>query len=247
MYNSLFLAGGFGTRFTRDVPHSSTLAKLPKGLLPLNGKPLLMHWLEMGIKSVYIVTNQLHYNAFKEYSQNVVDITSNKSCSNEERLGSIGDLHLAIKTFNLLSKPLLVIASDIFFPGFNLDAFLQYCNSKNEVVVLYYTIKEENVSKSGIIEMQNDQVLKFLEKPKLTDTKSRLGCPCFYYIPSDKLYLVDLFIQETGGDLSKVDASGKLIQWMIDKTTIYGYPLEVEKMDIGDYKSYLEADKVLSL
>ena len=50
---------------------------------------------------------------------------------------------------------------------------------------------------------------------------------------------------ETRGELSKVDASGQLISWLIGKVEIIAYSLENEKLDIGDYKSYLEANEFI--
>lgn len=248
MYNTLFLAGGYGTRFQRQVPPDSPLAKLPKGLLPLNGKSLLSLWMDLGVQNVFIITNDVYFKAYQEYSREILAVFSNKSNANDNRLGSIGDLHLAIQQFHLYSTPLLVIASDIYFPGFDLNGFIDYCCLRQEVTVLYYKIKDENVSKSGIIEMDeaSSQIVKFLEKPLISDTNSRLGCPCFYYFPPSALGLIDLFMQETEGELDKVDASGKLIQWLILKTKVYGYPLDNPKLDIGDYQSYLDAERILS-
>ena len=182
MYNTLFLAGGYGTRFVKGVPAGSSLASLPKGLLPLNGKALLSHWIDMGLENVYIITNDVY---FKEYSKTFKGgILSNQTRSNQDRLGSIGDLQLAIKEFNLYSVDLLVIASDTFFPGFQLEKYLEFCKSCESVIVLSYKIKDENVSKSGILELDDsNHVVNFLEKPSVLETKSRIGCPCFYYFP----------------------------------------------------------------
>jgi NDP-sugar pyrophosphorylase family protein len=247
MYNTLFLAGGYGTRFQKQVPPDSFLSKLPKGLLPLNGKSLLSKWIEQGIDNVYIMTNDLYLEAYRKHSNSVLGIASNKTTKNENRLGSIGDLQLALVEFNLYSQDLLVIASDIYFLGFDYKSFINYCCQNQVIVVLYYKIKDENVCKSGIIELDSDsRVIKFLEKPALTDTESRLGCPCFYYFPASVLSLIDEFMEETRGDLAKVDASGKLIQWLIGKTTIQGYPLNDPKLDIGDYQSYLDANDLIT-
>jgi len=44
------LAGGYGTRLTRDLVESSEHAYLigcPKPLLPVAGKPLITYWMEM--------------------------------------------------------------------------------------------------------------------------------------------------------------------------------------------------------
>lgn len=46
----LILAGGYGTRFARDLETSNEYSYLigcPKPLLPVAGKPLISHWMEI--------------------------------------------------------------------------------------------------------------------------------------------------------------------------------------------------------
>ena len=52
---------------------------------------------------------------------------------------------------------------------------------------------EENVSKHGIIELDSSgKVTSFLEKPKPTETSSRLQSPCFYILDTLCLTCVDM-------------------------------------------------------
>lgn len=46
----IVLAAGYGTRLERDLSENadhSQLRGIPKALLPINGKPLLSHWVEI--------------------------------------------------------------------------------------------------------------------------------------------------------------------------------------------------------
>jgi ADP-glucose pyrophosphorylase len=55
---------------------------------------------------------------------------------------------------------------------------------------------EENVSKHGIIELDSDgKVTSFLEKPKPTETSSRLQSPCFYILDAKCQGILDEFLE----------------------------------------------------
>lgn len=101
------------------------------------------------------------------------------------------------------------------------------------------------------------RVVKFLEKPGPLATKSRLSCPCFYYLPFSAIHLLSLFISEKttggagGGDtrprLEDVDATGKFVEWLINdygKMPVYAVQAS-GRLDIGGLESYLIADKYL--
>ena len=61
----LILAAGYGTRMTRDLEASGQLPHLvgvPKPLLPVAGKPLISHWMDLlqscaEIQEVYVVVS----------------------------------------------------------------------------------------------------------------------------------------------------------------------------------------------
>ena len=55
---------------------------------------------------------------------------------------------------------------------------------------------EENVSKHGIIEVDSTgKVTSFLEKPKPTETSSRLQSPCFYILDAKCQGILDEFVE----------------------------------------------------
>ena len=65
----LILAAGYGTRLTRDLEASGQLPHLvgvPKPLLPVAGKPLISHWMDIlqscaEIQDVYVVVSDANY------------------------------------------------------------------------------------------------------------------------------------------------------------------------------------------
>ena len=56
------LGGGYGTRLTRDLKTSkkySYLIGCPKPLLPVGGKPLISHWMEI-LSQTHINQSDIH-------------------------------------------------------------------------------------------------------------------------------------------------------------------------------------------
>ena len=79
----LLLCAGYGTRFAADLessPHHAHLRGIPKPLLPVGGRELLTHWMEIVLReddgtgiplfdSVCVVTNGLYHDQFKQWVQ----------------------------------------------------------------------------------------------------------------------------------------------------------------------------------
>jgi len=204
----VILGAGYGTRLQRDLeaiqnkPNPfSHLNGLPKPLLPLNEKPLLNFWIDLlareniSNEKIYIVTNDNFHHKFNLWAQQhnfpLGNILSDKTLTNETRLGALSDLHLAAKHFGLEKHHLLVIAGDtLLLPSFSLNGFFSHFFEKYHhnreangcSLICYYELSDPNeVSKRGIIELKEDgsqQVVKFLEKPKpyRPDTTSNGDC-----------------------------------------------------------------------
>ena len=270
----LFLLGGFGTRLAKDLDlddaHDS-LKGLPKGLLPLGPeeRPLLDHWLERlsgeyASDQLFYISNALYYPQFvtwlhPQHLDHPQHLAKNESLRNQDRLGSIGDLELAVfvKFPVLQSKPLLLIAGDtLFLNDFDLRAhFLVHTISSSlppPVLVACYPCSDAQCSKTGILSLQDSpswpkSVIQFYEKPLPSETDSRHACPCFYYIPTQALPLIQAFMTEKQRELTQVDAAGKWIAWLVQTQA---YPVSAVpisgRLDIGGLDSYLEAHQYLS-
>ncbi|KAJ1534311.1 hypothetical protein HK096_004034 [Nowakowskiella sp. JEL0078] len=189
------------------------------------------------------------------------------SISNESRLGSCVDMARAVKHFNLLpnpinggvssdSKDLLVIAGDtLFLKDFNVHEFIRNAQKLNgDCIVISTVISDELTKKSGILEIVEEdvdgeiqcRVVKLLEKPGPKATKSRLGCPAFYYLKPNAIRLLDEYvaIYEKQG-LEFVDACGKFIAWLAERSIVYAIPTS-GRLDIGGLSSYIEADSYMT-
>jgi NDP-sugar pyrophosphorylase family protein len=267
MIQVLFLAGGkniklfkktgYGTRLQRDIqdnPLYQHLTNCPKALLPLStGKPLLNYWLEIlpcPLSHVYIVCNQPSYPLFQKWAESVSlpleNLLNDNTTTNDNRLGSIGDLDLAIEHFKF-SCPLLIIAGDLlFFKDFKLLDFLAAFDHQHILVSRYLT-NDVDMCKSGILVLdQQNKIVEFKEKPKPNETSSRWACPCFYLIPINELPRIHEFMIEKQFKLEEVDAAGKFIRWIVQKSNscVQTY-LTSGRLDIGGLDSYLEAQQYL--
>ena len=76
---------------------------------------------------------------------------------------------------------------------------------------------EENVSKHGIIELDSSgKVTSFLEKPKPTETSSRLQSPCFYILDAKCQGILDEFLEASKDlPLEKKVSFCRIFQWLM--------------------------------
>lgn len=116
----LILAAGYGTRLARDIEQSEEhqeLRGLPKPLLPIGGIPLISRWMKLLEEcpqtsgcEVFVVVNDSNRDSFVKWSKDypLVQLVSDGTSCNEERLGAVGCLHLAVQHFKI-SDHLIVI------------------------------------------------------------------------------------------------------------------------------------------
>ena len=257
-FSAIFLAGGYGTRLTTEIAADpshefKSLLSKPKALLPVQGVPLLDHWLhqlhQAGIDNIFIVTNALFYMQFVEWglTRNIPSehIVNNGTITNDTRLGASGDLHLLLQTkqTQLEGQDLLVIAGDtLFYDDFNVHQFLMSLPTNTGGVVYYPLTNPEETRNRGIIEINETTGLveSLLEKPEPTQTTSRNACPALYAYRTTTVPAIHQFIEETAHlPLNDRDAPGKLLSWLIEqhKVPIYAYKVK-GRFDIGNLSEY---------
>lgn len=147
------------------------LAGKSKALLPLAGKPLVSHWLDLILKEnicqlneIFVVTNHVHYSQFVQWAeQNNIpkeNIFDNQTISNETRNGAILDLKIMLdymeSTGNYTNdQELIVIGGDTLFDrGFSLKK-VQDSSKYSALQILSYELHpSENITEKGIIELE---------------------------------------------------------------------------------------------
>ncbi len=157
---ALLLAAGLGTRLRPMT------ANLPKCLVPIHGKPLLAHWLEIliqnGIEHVFINTHYLpemvrcfvHSHPFREK----VTLTHE-----EVLLGTAGTI---LKNRHWLEQEPFLMAHADNLTRFDVQAFIQTHEQRARGVEMTMMTFETDAPKNcGIVEVDEKKiVIKFHEK-----------------------------------------------------------------------------------
>lgn len=238
----LILAAGYATRL---YPLTENF---PKPLLEVNGKTIL-DWLIDDIESFnkideyIIISNHKYINHFNKWKNlknisNKITIIDDGTISNENRLGAVRDIELAINSLNI-KDDLFVLAGDNLL-DFSLHEFINYFYQKNSTCIMrYYEENSEKIKKSAeVVIDDNDLVLEMNEKPELP--KSNWCAPPFYIYKSEDVNRVS----EALNDGCKYDAPGSFIEYLCKKNNVYAMEMPGKRYDIGTLESYHNICKI---
>lgn len=228
------LAAGYATRLYPITKN------FPKPLLQVKGKTVL-DWLlddltyNCGIDEIFVVTNHKFASIFQKWADEKkynISIIDDNTTTNENRLGAVNDLKLAIKSKNI-NEDLLVIAGDNLL-DFSLASFVDFAKQKKASCILaYYENDESKLTKSGVVNFDQTGKVNFMEeKPK--KPSSNWVVPPFYYLIKNDINLLDEAINSGCG----VDAPGSFIGWLAKNSTLYAKEMPGKRFDIGDIISY---------
>ena len=241
----IILAAGYATRL---YPLTE---RTPKPLLPVAGVPMLEHVLASSaaighIDRTLVVTNNKFAGHFQEWLAGYQDahpdfngaIVNDGTTSNEDRLGAIGDLQLALDQESIVDD-VLVIAGDNLFTD-DLRGFGARCRETNAPVLGLYDVgTREEARKYGVVAVDDDDRLtSFEEKPE--EPKSTLIGIALYYYPRATLPEISRYIKEGNNP----DQPGRLVQWLYPQQPVYTWTVPGDWLDIGS-KETLEAANAL--
>ena len=113
------LAAGFGTRLQRDIRASGAHAELenvPKPLLPVSGKPVISHWMELlagcpdTSEEVFVVVNDANKQQFEDWTRDypTARLVSSKCSTNEDRPGAVACIQIAVDHFDIQGHLLVI-------------------------------------------------------------------------------------------------------------------------------------------
>ena len=145
---AIILAAGYATRLYPLTKNT------PKPLLEVKGKPILEHILGKVenldiIDEIFVVTNNkffLNFLSWKESYEGPIKITivNDMTKSNEDRLGSLGDIKYVIENLGI-KDDILVVAGDNLF-GFSLIPMVELFKTKEKTIVALYDVKDINLA-----------------------------------------------------------------------------------------------------
>lgn len=236
---AVILAGGYATRLyplTRNRP---------KHLLEVGGRAILELLLEQlpleDLDAVYVVTNARFAERFRKWAESYpadVVVLDDGTTSEDERLGAIGDLQLAIETQSL-DDDLIVAAGDSIFTE-RLDDFARFGQERGAAAIAVYDVGdlEEMKRLSSIGVDAESRLVSFEEKPE--QPESTLAGIALYFYPRTVLPLVGQYLVEGNNP----DQPGRLVAWLYERIPVYAWPLPGRWFDIGTPETLAQAEEL---
>jgi len=237
--DAIILAAGYATRLYPLTENT------PKPLLNIAGKPIIEHIIkklgQISIDKVYIVTNDKFEQHFKKWLANLdsempIEIINDGTKSNEDRLGAFGDVHFIINLKGI-NNEIIVIAGDNLFEEPLADVVTFFRKRKSNVIVLH-DVKDFELAKNyGIVEVSNNIVTNFEEKP--VSPKSTLASTGIYLFPKKTIPLIKKYIAQGNNP----DKTGSFIEWLHKRDVVHSYITGKKWYDIGSIEQLEKADK----
>ncbi|MDD5626938.1 MAG: sugar phosphate nucleotidyltransferase [Patescibacteria group bacterium] len=226
---AIILAGGQGLKM-RPFTY-----EMPKCLIPVRGKPLLEHTLDLlkkyEIRDIVITIGHLGEkvrNHFGDGSRFGVKITY--ADQGEGFRGTGGALKVAR---NLAGHPFLLFYGDVL-ANIDLNDLIDFHKSHGKTMTMALTSVEDS-SVWGVVQLHGSQIRDFVEKPKQSQRLSRL-INAGIYVVEPKIF--DYFPGKNIFRLEE-DVFPKLAQ----SDELYGYPFEGQWFDIGTPEIYARVIK----
>ena len=238
---SIILAAGYATRL-----YPLTKNK-PKSLLMVGKKPIIEHIIDKleeieELDEIFIITNDKFFGHFEKWLKNFkftkkIKIINDKTKSNDDRLGAIGDIEFAINR-EKINDNILVIAGDNLFE-FSLIDIIELSKKKNSTVIALYDVKDKGLAKQyGIVAInENNKIIHFEEKPK--KPKSTLASTGIYLFKRNTLKDIREYIKRG----YNTDKTGFFLEWFYKREDVCCFVSKKRWYDIGSFEQLEEAKR----
>ena len=239
---NIVIAAGYATRL---YPLTENF---PKPLLSIGENTILGRMLDdidpiEDIDEHIIVTNHKFAEIFNNWvserkqkpGTKPIRIIDDGTTDNENRLGAVKDLLLAIDEFDI-NDDIMVLAADNVL-DFSFQGFVNFFKQKNTSVIMCHHEPElYKLQRTGVIAVDDDmKVLEMQEKPE--HPVSNWAVPPFYIYKKNDLPLIRDCLNHGCG----FDAPGNLAHYLVNATTIHAWIMPGSRYDIGSLDSYKEA------
>lgn len=223
---AVILAGGKGTRM-RPLTY-----EMPKPMIPLKGKPLVQHIIELCRKyEVREIIMSIGYmgdkirDHFGDGSHLGVDI---KYVNEDEELGTAGPLLLAKEH---LTGPFLMFNGDVL-SDIDLGDLISFHAEQNALATIALT-QVQDTSSFGVARLKGHRIVGFVEKPKGGEDSKLINAGVYVLEPEVLDYI------PKGKSMLERDVFPKLS----DEGKLYGYPFDGQWFDTGTPEAYERAIK----
>lgn len=259
-YGVILLAAGYGTRLARDLaraPELSYLANTPKPLLPISGRPLISHWL-VQLQKCYtvIVTNSAHYPLYEAWKKSStkdlvqdIEIISDGSTSNSDRLGAIRDIEIGIRAFEKRNiEFVVIIAGDTLLPGVDINSIInKFEAGEHGIASIGYRLQDlSDCKRRGMYRIEMDGSIlvatELVEKPATpAEAPSDLACAPVYLVKKELWGTLRKFLDErVDVPVEMKDAPGFWLRDLLNSVKCRVFEVH-ERIDIGGLNHYKQA------
>lgn len=244
---NIVLAAGYATRL---YPLTENF---PKALLQVGNGTILDHLLRdidrhPAVTGHVIISNHRFIEHFSRWRDSVsaefkpIVLIDDGSMCNEDRLGAVRDLQLALSCISD-REDVLVMAGDNML-NFSLCEFIDFALEKHTSCVTCYREGDlRRQQRTAIIETdETDRILSYEEKPQAP--KNDLAVPPFYYYRANDAAKIARALEEG----CHADAPGGFAAWLSQQATMHAWRFRdgYRRYDIGNMESYEEAKRVFS-
>ena len=189
-----------------------------------------------------VVTNHKFYHIFEEWAAKAqeegryakpIKLVDDGSTNNDNRIGAVGDLILALNTYEVQDDILVAAADNLL--DFSLTSLIEFFEKTGTSVIFYYhELDPARLKKCGVAELDdNGRVLSMEEKP--AEPKSNCAVPPFYaYSKADLPKILKAI--ENG---CRYDAPGNLAKHISEVSVLHAMEMPGKRIDIGSLDNYL--------
>lgn len=165
-----------------------------------------------------------------------ITIVNDKTTSDKEKLGSIGDISFVINERNI-QDDLIILGGDNLFKD-ELHETHSLFKSKNSSSIAVNDIKDKEIAKlMGVVEInEKNKIIGFEEKP--FNPKSTLVSTLVYFIKK-----ADLDVIEECTKIGKADRAGDFIKHLSEKRGVHAFVFNKKWYDIGSFSQLEEVNK----
>ncbi len=235
--HAILLAAGYGTRLhplTRDRA---------KPLLPVGGRPIIDHLIDRleaapEIDRMLLVTNARFAEDFERWAAarsfaKPLSVYCDGSTSNEDRLGAVADMQLAVERGGIAGQEAYILATDNL-PRFDLTDIIGFSRARRASAVFGCRTEDPEVlARVGVAEVDAEgRVTGFEEKPE--HPRGNLRVPPFYVYASEAVASIAQYLAGGGNP----DAPGHFLQWLVPRHPVYLLRRPQGTRDIGTLESY---------
>ena len=234
---NIILAAGYATRM---YPLTENY---PKPLLKIGGTSILDRLMAdvdelEDISAHILVTNAKFTHIFEEWKEKSsykkpITIINDGSTNNDNRIGAVKDLLLALSNIHQSKEDILVLAADNIL-DFSLKGFINFFHEKKTSLIMCH--HEESIpalQRTGVVCLDDsNKVLLMEEKPQRP--KSHWAVPPFYIYAREDFNIIQHCIENGCG----YDAPGNLAHYLCDKSIVHAWEMPGKRYDIGNLEIY---------